>query len=148
QIHNSLTHFQADMRVDANHLFELTQPAQLQYTLSPSLFESFSKLLHKDGPKLQEAAVFKLNMDPIKINLTSFSLSDLYLQGLLEVKKMVFQDDLPTLADIVIPWVFDSSSNNIYTEIKGIAYGSHDEKHSNITAQLQFWLTPGFYDAA
>lgn len=151
QMTNSITNIQLDYALNSQSVLELTQPAQLQYTLSPLAFQSLGKILHKKWPLLQESMSIKLSIEPTDFALKSFSLADLYVQGLLQIKKIALQDssgDVPILENMIIPWVIDFPRNNIYTNIKGLAYNRKEGKPSQISAQVQFWLKPGYYDIA
>lgn len=150
-LQNSVTYSQINTELTPHSILELSQPLQIEYTLTPCAFEDLSRLMHQNWPALQEPTHLKLSIDPSKFDLKSFSLSDLYLQGLLEAKKIIFQDasgDSPTLGDMVIPWVIDFPRNNIYANIKGLAYSRKEGKPGQISANLQFWLTPDHYDLA
>ncbi len=149
QLKNAITQIQVDGQLHAGHVFELTQPAQIQYTLSPSAFQSLNHLLQKNWPLVQEDIPFTLKIQPTEFDLNDFSFPNLYVQGLLKAKKIVLKDtsgDLPVLEDIVISWVIDFPRNNIYSNLKGLAYAQKDAKPSQISTRLQFWLTPGHYD--
>lgn len=151
QMTNSITHIQLDYALNSQSILELIQPAQIQYTLSPFAFQNLGKILHKNWPMLQEPAPIQLNIDPTEVDIKSFSLTNLYLQGLLKIKKIALQDnsgEVPILEDMLIPWVIDSPRNNIYTNIKGSAYTQKESRPSQISAHIQFWLKPGHYDIA
>lgn len=151
QLTNSITDVQIEAIFDSRHLLELTQPAQIQYSLSPAALQELEQIFKKKWPKLQENTSIKLTIDPTELNLKTFSLSNLYLQGTLQVKKIAFQNSLgesPILKDMLVSWVFDSPRQNIYTNLKGLAFTQKDAKPSQISALMEFWLQPGFYDFA
>lgn len=151
QLTNSITQIHAEGTIDSQYNFELTQPAELRYTLSNAAFQSLSQLFHKEWPTLQEPTPIHLHIDPTEFNLRQFSLSNLYLQGVLEAKKLVIQDELgdfPVLENMMLTWVLDSPRNNIYTNLKGVTYTKKDKKPSPISAHMQFWLKPGEFKLA
>lgn len=151
QLNNSITHVQIEGQLHADYVLELTQPAQIQYVLSPSAFQTLSHLLQKNWPILKEEVPATLTIQPTNLNLNELSFSNLSLQGLLKTKRIILQDtsdNLPLLEDIIMSWVIDSPNNNIYSDLKGLAYTRKEAKPSQVNAYLQFWLTPGHYDAA
>lgn len=151
QLINSITKVQIEGKLDSHQVFEITQPAQIHYTLSPSSLQILGKLFEKDLNILQEPTSFLLSIEPTQVNLNPFSLSNLYLQGTMQIKKMVFQsktNEMPSLEEMFISWVFDSPRNDVYTNIKGLAYSGKTGKPSQVSANLQFWLNPGNYDFA
>ncbi len=152
QLDNSMMHFQVDAMLHSNGLLQLTRPIYMDYILSPHVFENMGHFLHKESwPKLQDHAHFKLHVDPTEFNLKSFSLSQLHLQGMLEIQKIVLQDvsgEFPILENITIPWVMDASQNIFSTDIKGTIYTQKDKKPTPISSHLQVSCLPGHYDLA
>lgn len=146
QINNSVTQIQINATLDSNDLLTLSQPAQIQYTLSPAAFQILGHLMDRpEWPQLKEKTHFKLKVEPTNFYLKSFSISELNIHGLLEIEKIAFQDPY-SLENLVIPWSIDFPKNNIHADIKGSTYHDKNGKPSQIASSLQFWLTPGHYD--
>ena len=151
QVYNSIAHAQVEARLSDSKTLELTQPAQIHYTLTPSGFQALNLLHHQEWPILREAMTADLSIDPTEFKLHSFSLSDLRLQGLMKLSKMAFRDssgNLPVLENVSMPWVVDVPRNNIYTDVKGVIHSRKEEKPSQISAHLQFRLVSPHYDLA
>lgn len=148
-LQNAMASFQAEALMNSTETVELTQSIRMNYTLSPQALELLSRRFDKNWPALQEPAKISLNIEPKEFNLKSFSLSDLYLQGFLKVDRIAFKDSsgkIPALEEVFIPWVIDSSRNNIYTTFKALAYHPNENKSNQISAHLQFWLSPGRFN--
>ena len=142
-INNALTDLQATAKLNHDAILEFTQLIEAQYTLSPPALDTIAKYFKKDWPKLQEPAEIKLKIDPIKIDLKTINLSNLYLQGLFQIKKVVLQDktgEIPILDKIFMSWAFDAPHSNIYTNIRGFSHSQNDKKQSLLSTHLQFWL--------
>ena len=149
QLENAYTHFVADAQMDSKQLIEFLKPIQFNYKLTPLALNSLNHFSHENLPELLEPIELKVNIEPIKINLNNFSPSNIYLQGLTEIKKIAFKDPaekIPTIENIFMPWVIDSPRNNIYTLLKGVVNNSKDKKSHQISAHLQFWLPSDFFE--
>lgn len=151
QAQNSITTIAIEGVMNSEKIFSLSQPAQILYTLSPQAFEFIAQQLGKNWPELKEPVPLDLVITPSSIDLGQFSLSNIHLEGVLKIKKMIFQENsknYPILEGMVVPWMIDTSRNNIYANIKGTAYSEKDRKPSPISSNIQLWLTPGHYDFA
>ncbi len=128
----------------------LTQPLKFEYLLTPEALANVCDILGKNCQKIKEKSLIHLEIEPTEFNLKQNDLAHLYLQGILEIKKIVLKENghepSPVLENLVIPWVIDGPRNNIYTSIKGLAYTERESKPSQISAHLQFWLNPNHID--
>ncbi len=149
QLNNSLTHVHIEGHLNSNFQLELSQPADIQYTLTPTALQTLSQLLAKEWPKLQENANLHLLINPTSFDLHTFQLASLHLQGLLSLNHVVLQEAsglLASLEDVVMPWVIDGRSNHVDVHLKGLAYTQKNAKPSQISAQLQFWPDFGHFE--
>jgi hypothetical protein len=152
QLNNSISNVKIEAHSTPNHELELTQPAQIQYTLTPRALEVLNKMLDKkEWPKLHDDARLYLKIDPTSFNLNSFALSSLQIQGTLSTDHLALQNSsgsLPILNEIVVPWVIDAPMNNFYVDVKGLVYTQENPKPGNMTGHIQIWPQQGNFDLA
>lgn len=149
ELRNSMTHIQAKAQLNSDQFLELIDPVQIHYTFTHPILQSLSNFSNMRFPRIKDPVTLKLKIEPTEFNLKSFSLANLYLQGFIEIKQILFDDPsntLPIIENVLVPWVIDSPMNNIYANLKGLAYYDKEKKPHQISSHLQFWLTPGHLD--
>lgn len=145
QLNNSISDIQAEGRLTANHQFELTQPLQIQYLLTPVALQTINQLSAKEWPNIQEETPIRFTIDPTSIDLNLLSLSTLKIQGILAIDQLAlqgFSGAPPKLTSIEIPWIFDAPMSNFSASVTGFA-SKKNGKPNQISAQMRFWPQQG-----
>ncbi|MFI0434569.1 MAG: hypothetical protein ACH350_02420 [Parachlamydiaceae bacterium] len=140
QIENSITKVALKGAIDSRHLFKLKEPVKIHYMLSPLALEALGKNFNQIFPKIRESTALDMTIEPTQFDLNAHSFSDLYMQGILHINKMMLEDSSkndPILDEMNISWVMDAPGNNLYANIKGVAYTVKDPKESQISAYMQ-----------
>lgn len=151
ELHNSILNAEFEGRLPTLDTFELTEPTQISYLLSPSALDYLSQLLEKEFPKLRDPSSIKFTLYPVSLSLKAMAFSSLKLKGALAIDLLHFEDTAgthPHLEKIELPWEINAPENSIAADLKGLIYAPSREKMGAFTSHVQLWPTQGKFDIA
>jgi hypothetical protein len=131
----------------AKQQFVLTQPAELNYLLTPEGEQRLAHLLDFSSINLSQAVPFQLTVNPTTLDWQHSLYQSLTSTGKLVIKQAAFQnaqissDLLPILKNLVLSWDVQGAKNLIQTQFTGQAT-TKAAQASQLQAQVKVdrWL--------